>query len=128
MKTKDERIAEIQRRLAKVNKLLKTRDTRVSLLPVGRHSFRVELAEFKKDEKRGYNYLYVQLSCGDTKTSDRFPNTEDMVWKLGEFLDSISCTVDDLLDERTLKGKTGELIAEKIASGRTVYKYVRAAV
>jgi hypothetical protein len=78
----------------KVNKSLKTRNAPVSLQALGCHSFRVESAEFKKDEKLGYDYLYVQLWCGDIKTSDRFPNTEDMVWKLEEFLDSISCTVD----------------------------------
>ena len=126
MKTKDKRIAALQKRSEKANKVLKAH-TWGSLLSPGRHSFRVKFAEWKKDIKRDYDYLYVLLWSCDIKISDRFPLTDQMTWKLGDFLDSIGSSLDELKDNpKNLVGKTGALIAEKIGSGRIAYKYQKA--
>jgi hypothetical protein len=97
----------------------------VALLPPGEHNFTVEMCRFKTDEKRGYDYLYAQLRSGNRKTSDRLPTTDDMIWKLGEFLNAIGATVDDLAEPESLVGRTGTLLAEQ-QNGRTTYAYQEA--
>jgi hypothetical protein len=107
MKTKEERIAELQRRLEKVKKNLALP---VSLLPPGRYSFRVEMARMKKDDQRGYDYVYVQLMGADgVKTSDRFPITDEWLWKLRAFIGAVGCSAEDLTPDN-LVGRTAELI------------------
>jgi len=79
------------------------------------------LCRIKDDEARGYSYLYVQLRAGHRKTSDRFPVTDGMAWKLKTFLQTIGLTLDELTEENPV-GRTGELIATA-KNGKTYYDY-----
>ena len=114
MRTKEERIAELQGRLEKVKKNLALP---VSLLPPGRYSFRVEVARMKEDDQRGYDYVYVQLMNADgVKTSDRFPITDEWVWKLRAFIGAVGCPAENFTPEN-LVGRTAELVISKQKNG-----------
>jgi hypothetical protein len=114
MRTKEERIAELQGRLEKVKKNLALP---VLLLPPGRYSFRVELARMKKDDQRGYDYVYVQLMNADSvKSSDRFPITEEWMWKLRAFIGAVGCSTENFTPEN-LVGRTAELVISKQKNG-----------
>jgi len=119
MRTKEERIAKLQRRLEEVKKNLALP---VSLLSPGRYSFRVELARMKKDHQRGYDYIYVQLMGADgVKTSDRFPITDEWLWKLRAFIGAVGCSAEDFTPDN-LVGRTAELIISK-QKNWAVYHY-----
>jgi hypothetical protein len=119
MGTKEERIAELQSRLEKVKKNLALP---VPLLPPGRYSFRVELAQMKKDDQRGYDYVYVQLMNADgVKTSDRFPITDEWGWKLRAFIGAVGCSAENFTPEN-LVGRTAELVISK-QKNCAVYHY-----
>ena len=114
MRTKEERIAKLQGRLEKVKKNLALP---VSLLTPGRYSFRVELARMKKDDQRGYDYVYVQLMNADgVKSSDRFPITEEWMWKLRAFIGAVGCSAENFTPEN-LVGRTAELVISKQKNG-----------
>jgi hypothetical protein len=118
--SEDERIAELQRRYQKVTEKL----SRVSRLSPGCYSFSVELAEFKEDIERKYTYLYIQFRTDDgSKASDRFPMTDDMIWKLAEFVDAVGLTMADLSsDTKVFIGRTGKLTA-RTKGEWTIYEY-----
>ena len=89
-------------------------DPPITQLSPGKHSFTVELAEFKSDVARGYEYLYVQFRCEpNDKASDRLPFTEDRGWKLQQFATAIGCTADELSNPKMLVGLSGKLVAEE---------------
>jgi hypothetical protein len=67
-------------------RLASERFRKCEIVPAGEYSFTVLEASLEHDDKRHYDYLYVRLDCDGKLTSDRFPFTDNMFWKLKEFL------------------------------------------
>jgi len=75
------------------------------------------------DDKRQYDYLYIRLDCDGMQTSDRFPITDNMLWKLNDLLAAAGLDVDSWTGFADLVGRKGKLTATKDGSA-TYYRYL----
>jgi hypothetical protein len=115
----------MNRDLQKITEKLRQASTRFpkwEILPAGEYSFTFSEATIKHDDDRHYDYLHVRLDCGGKLASDRFPFTDTMLFKLGEFLAAVGLDIDSLTDWKDLVGCSGTFIAEK-HDDKTFYKY-----
>jgi len=94
------------------------------VLAPGDYNFRIQNVTQEYDSKRGYDYIFVKMFVcdGTIRTTDRFPITDMMMWKLKTFLVSVGLPEDDWPGERQLIGIAGRLIAEKVGD-LTPYRY-----
>jgi hypothetical protein len=92
------------------------------ILQPGDYRFSVVSAQIEHDSKREYDYLYVRLDCDGLLTSDQFPFTDNMLFKLGELLKAVGLELDNWADPKDLVGRSGRLIAEA-HDDKTFYKY-----
>ena len=98
------------------------------ILDDGEYNFEVVESRFDHDSVRRYGYLYVQLRCNESiLTSDRFPDTDNMLWKLASFLASVGIDPENWKSEKQLIGLKGRLIASAKGEQR-IYTYQPAEV
>jgi hypothetical protein len=108
--------------LEKVRKATaKLEKSHCQILQPGKYLLMDREVKREHDRVRHYDYLYVRLECDGQMPSDRFPITDDMIWKLGDFLSAVGLDVDSLSDIKDLVGRTGQLSAELQPDGKTVY-------
>ena len=93
------------------------------ILQPGEYGFSVREARSEHDDKRQYDYIYVRLECDEIQTSDRFPITDNMLWKLNDLLVAVGLEVDSWTGPGDLVGRTGKLSATKDGSN-TYYRYL----
>jgi hypothetical protein len=74
--------------------------SKIPQLPPGRNSFEVLTVKKKTDSQRHYDYLRVEL--GSAKTLDRFPLTDEMLFKLAQFLDAVGARMKTSAPTRKL--------------------------
>jgi hypothetical protein len=111
----------IKARLAKADKRIASERCRI--LDEGEYTFKVVESRLEHDSERKYGYLYVNLLCNESiLTSDRFPDSPNMLWKFAAFLASIGIDLDRWESEKELIGLTGRLVASSKGSLR-IYTY-----
>jgi hypothetical protein len=112
------RIEALKARLAKANARMEAE--RSKILPPGDYEFVIKSAREEHDEERGYDYLFLRMECnGRQTTSDRFPFTDQMFWKLEELFASLGVTTGEIKD---LVGRCGRFVA--VTKGEwTIYEY-----
>lgn len=115
------RLEMIKARLAKADKRIASERCRI--LDEGEYTFKVVESRLEHDSERKYGYLYVNLLCNESiLTSDRFPDSPNMLWKFAAFLASIGIDLDRWESEKELIGLTGRLVASSKGSLR-IYTY-----
>jgi hypothetical protein len=93
------------------------------LEPGKRYHFTIRDVSQAYDSQREYHYVFVKMACGGgIVTSDRFPITDEMLWKLKALLASVGLNEDDWTDEKQLIGLSGEFLTEKKGKW-VVYRY-----
>jgi hypothetical protein len=93
------------------------------ILQPGDYGFLIREASMKHDDKRQYDYLYIRLDCDGRQTSDRFPITDNMLWKFVDLLAAVGIEIDNWVGPADLVGRKGELTATKDGSA-TYYRYL----
>ena len=105
---------EIRQRLAAST----VRASQHKLLAPGPYSFKITDAKERQDGQRGYEYVYIELSCQSdgavVVTQDRFALVDAEFWlrKLNSLLAAVGLDSDSWSSVRQLIGRTGELVAE----------------
>jgi hypothetical protein len=95
--------------------------SRCHILQAGEYRFSIVEAKLEYDDKRQYDYVWVKLDCDGELTQDRFPFTDQMLWKLAALVSAMGLDIDSF-DPQDLVGCTGQLSAEKQAD-KTFYRY-----
>jgi hypothetical protein len=93
-------IEALKARIAKASAKFEAAKSKV--LSPGDYEFTIKDAREEHDAVREYNYLFLRLECDGQTTTDRFPLTDNMMWKLEALLDSVS--PESLRDLRDLIG------------------------
>jgi hypothetical protein len=111
------RIKALKARIAKASARMEAE--RSKILPPGDYAFTIKSAREEHDEEREYDYLFLRLECNGQTTSDRFPLTDKMFWKLEELFASLGETSGEIKD---LVGRSGRFVAV-IKDAWTIYEY-----
>lgn len=93
------------------------------ILQPGEYCFSVRESRMEHDDKRQYDYIYVRLECDGMQTSDRFPITDNMLWKLSDLLTAVGIEIDNWVGPGDLVGRKGKLTATKDGAA-TYYRYL----
>jgi hypothetical protein len=104
-------IETLRARVAKASAKMEALQSKI--MPPGDYEFTVLEAKEEHDDKREYDYWYLGLDCGRQATSDRFPLTDNMLWKLGELLEAVGLELESLTGAKDLVGRSGKFIAVK---------------
>jgi hypothetical protein len=96
-------------------------------LPIGLYHFQVIEVAAETDPKKGHDYLKIKMGATNMDTGekrlafDRLPITEEMSWKLGDFLVAVGYPVKEDgsvdWDDSELVGKSGYLSAIENTAG-----------
>ena len=114
-------LADLKARIDAANKRFAA--TTCQILQPGEYGFEVKEARFEHDAKRGYDYIFVLLLCnGETLTSDRFPMSDNLLWKISTLLKAVGIDIDSWIDEKELIGRQGVLTAGQKGT-LVIYRY-----
>lgn len=91
------------------------------ILEPGEYRFEILEVSLEHDDKRGYDYVFVRLDCDGTTTSDRFPITDQMLWKLKALVSEMGLDSDSF-EPQQLIGCVGKLTAKK-QKDMVLYRY-----